>query len=284
MPVDLVRGLLGRRRLRSGHPGGRRYQVLNTRTSKEKTYHLIVSFRPEDEPKLTPAVFKEIEVELAKALGFEEHQRHCGVHKNTANLHMHLAYNMIHPERFTRHDPYRDYHTRDRVCREMEKRFGLAVDNRREQAKLRKDLQGFDSKACRSDRTPLGDGAATVEAHTGQESFERYAKDFRESILTSLGAETANWQSLHQALARHGLVIKPHSNGLVIQDRHGKHRIKASSLDRSLAKGKLEKQFGRFQPADTAIDAVKSLDRYRASPLHRQSPEREKLFAEYQQA
>jgi len=195
-------------------------QAMNTRTSKEKTYHLIVSFRPEDEAKLTPAVLKEIEVELAKGLGFEEHQRHCGVHKNTANLHMHMAFNMIHPEKLTRHAPFRDYHTRDRVCRELEKRFGLAIDHGRNQ----------------SSAQPLGDRAATVEAHTGQESFESYAKGFRESILASLDEDAANWQFLHQALARHGMVIKPLGNGLVIQDRHGKHRIKASSLDRSLGR------------------------------------------------
>jgi len=241
-----------------------------------------VSFRAEDEEALTPEVLKEIEAELAKALGFEEHQRHCGVHKNTANLHMHVAFNMIHPERLTRRDPFRDYHTRDRVCRAMEERFGLVVDNGREQAKLREALQGVDGEAVCPDRRPLGDGAATVEAHTGQESFESYAKSFRESILDSLGAEVANWQSLHQALARHGLVIKPLGSGLVIQDRHGKHRVKASSLDRSLSKGALEKRFGQFQPAGTAIDAVRSLDRYQAMPIHRQSPERDKLFAEYQ--
>ena len=240
-------------------------QDLNTRTSKEKTYHLIVSFRPEDEAKLTPAVLKEIEVELAKALGFEEHQRHCGVHKNTANLHMHVAYNMIHPERLTRHDPFRDFHTRDRVCRELEKHFGLKVDNGRDQGNA----------------LHLGERAATVEAHAGQESFENYAKGFRERILASLTTEVVDWQSLHQTLARHGLVIKPHGNGLVIQDRHGKHAIKASSLDRSLAQGRLEKCFGRFQSAGVAVDVIESKDRYRAKPIQRRSPERDMLFAEY---
>jgi hypothetical protein len=239
-------------------------QDLNTRTTKEKTYHLIVSFRPEDEDTLTPEVLKEIEAELAKALGFEEHQRHCGVHKNTANLHMHVAFNMIHPEKLTRHDPFRDYHTRDRVCRELEKRFGLAIDHGRNQGPTQ----------------PLGDGAATVEAHTGQQSFESYAKHFRESILASL-KEAADWQGLHHALALHGLEIKPHGNGLVIKDRHGKHMIKASSLARSLAKGNLEKRLGRFQPAGVAVDTIESNDRYQAKPLQRQSPERDKLLAEY---
>lgn len=239
-------------------------QDLNTRTTKEKTYHLIVSFRPEDEGTLTPEVLKEIEAELAKGLGFEGHQRHCGVHKNTANLHMHVAFNMIHPEKLTRHDPFRDYHTRDRVCRELEKRFGLAIDHGRNQGPAQ----------------PLSDGAATVEAHTGQQSFESYAKDFRESILASLEG-AADWQGLHQALALHGLEILPHGNGLVIKDRHGKHTIKASSLAQSLAKGRLEKCFGRFQSAGVAVVRVESKDRYQAKPIQWPSPERDKLFAEY---
>ncbi len=32
-------------------------QAMNTRSAKEKTYHLVISFRPEDEAKLTPAIF-----------------------------------------------------------------------------------------------------------------------------------------------------------------------------------------------------------------------------------
>ena len=104
-------------------------QSLNTRTNKEKTYHLIVSFRKEDEGKLTEEDYKNIEQEFAKALGFEEHQRHCVVHINTDNIHMHIAYNMIHPQKHTRHEPYRDYKVRDEVCRKIEKQYNLAIDN-----------------------------------------------------------------------------------------------------------------------------------------------------------
>jgi hypothetical protein len=59
-------------------------QGLNTRSVKEKTYHLLISFRPEDEAKLAPEAFREIETRFAQTLGFSEHQRHCGVHKNEA--------------------------------------------------------------------------------------------------------------------------------------------------------------------------------------------------------
>ena len=106
---------------------------MNTRSRKEKTYRLLVSFRPEDEARLTPEAFKAIEERFASALGYSEHQRHCGIHKNTNNIHMHIAYSMIHPERHTRHEPFRDYATRDKLCRELEREYGLTVDNGREQ-------------------------------------------------------------------------------------------------------------------------------------------------------
>ena len=107
-------------------------QSRNTRAAS-KTYHLVISFHPEDEAKLTPEVFKAIEERFASALGYADHQRHCGVHKNTANLHMHVAYNMIHPEKYTCHKEFRDFWIRDRVCRAIEREFGLSVDHGIEQ-------------------------------------------------------------------------------------------------------------------------------------------------------
>lgn len=70
------------------------------------------SFRPEDEAKLTLKDFQAIESEFAQAVGYGDHQRLCGVHKNTTQMHLHVAYNMIHPEKLMRHEPYRDYLTR----------------------------------------------------------------------------------------------------------------------------------------------------------------------------
>ena len=143
-------------------------QALNRRTGKEKTYHLLVSFHPEDEGKLTPDVFRQIEERFADALGLSEHQRHCGVHVNTENIHMHVAYTLIHPEKLTRVEPWRDYLKRDKLCRELEKEYGLTVDNGREAGKER----GLDSRA------------AAMEAHSGRQSFEGFAR--QESALSWL--------------------------------------------------------------------------------------------------
>lgn len=245
-------------------------QALNTRSRKEKTYHLLVSFRPEDEARLTPEAFKAIEERFARALGFAEHQRHCGIHKNTSNIHMHVAYSMIHPERHTRHEPFRDYATRDKLCRELEREYGLTVDNGREQR--REDA--------------LSQKAATIEAQTGQESFESYAKRHKEKILETLESAPAGldgWQYLHEAFKTHGLGIKPHGAGLVVFDLHSaRHTAKASAVDRVLSVKRLQERFGEFRPY-RSLRPIQEFSRYQAAPLHRamERGERGKLFAAF---
>lgn len=240
-------------------------QAMNTRTKQSKTYHLVISFRPEDEAKLTPEVFKAIEERFAAALGYTEHQRHCGVHKNTANLHMHIAYNMIHPEKHARYEPFRDYWKRDNACRELEREYGLVVDNGRSKNK----------------QQSLGEKAALMEAHTGQQSFESYAKAHKDKILPVLAAAT-DWQSLHEGLALYGMEIKPHGRGLAIADRHNyRHTVKASVVDRDLSLKSLERKFGLYRPAQ-GLEHITEQSRYQHTPLHR-SPGRGTLYAEYLQ-
>ncbi|WP_239057293.1 TraI/MobA(P) family conjugative relaxase [Desulfovibrio sp. JC010] len=238
-------------------------QDLNKRTRKEKTYHLIVSFRPEDESVLTAEKFKEIEQVFSKVLGFEEYQRHCGVHKNTNNLHMHIAYNMIHPEKLTRHEPYRDFHKRDRLHRELEQKFGLKLDNGRQKELLPKRNN---------------DRAATYESHSGQQSFDSYVKERKDFILESLRS-SHGWQEFHESLAQIGVEVRLRGNGCIIKDLHSKTAIKASRLDRDFSKSKLEALLGHYQkPAEFV---VMEKDSYVARPLHKQRGE---LYAEYKAA
>ena len=158
-------------------------QDLNTRSSQEKTYHLIVSFRPEDESKLALKDFQAIESAFAQALGFADQQRHCGVHKNTTHMHLHVAYNMIHPEKLTRHEPDRDYHKRDRICRELERCFDLIVDNGRDH-----------------DRPPqrANDKANTYEAHSGQQSFSAYVRERKHRLDAALN-QSKTWQQAQES-------------------------------------------------------------------------------------
>lgn len=213
-------------------------QDLNTRSAQEKTYHLIVSFRPEDEAKLTLKDFQAIESEFAQALGFADHQRHCGVHKNTTHMHLHVAYNMIHPEKLTRHEPYRDYHKRDRVCRELEQRFDLVVDNGRD-----------------PDRPPQrgNDKANTYEAHSGQQSFSAYVRERKDRLDVEL-KKARTWQQAHEVLAGFGLAVDVRGNGCVIKDRFGKQQIKASELGQEFRRFLVKKADYSKQYSMLALD------------------------------
>ncbi len=245
-------------------------QALNTRSRQEKTYHLIVSFRPEDDAALTPEVFKEIEAAFADALGFAEHQRHCAVHRNTRNLHLHVAYNMIHPERLTRHEPYRDFFTRDRLCRELEQRYGLAVDNGHDAPEILREAR-------------LEDQAADMEAHSGQQSFESYARAKRAVLMAAL-EQAAAWRDVHHVLAEQGLAITPRGAGFAIVDRFGRHACKASAVDRAFAKGRLEKRLGAYEPMRSDVD-IRETDWYRPRPSARHAdPSHGRLFKDWERA
>ena len=51
------------------------------------------------------------------------------LHGDTEHLHLHIAINKIHPEKLTIHEPFYDHRELARVCTELERQYGLVVDN-----------------------------------------------------------------------------------------------------------------------------------------------------------
>ena len=190
-------------------------QACNERTKKEKTYHLIVSLRPEDESKLSEQDFKDIEQHFAEVLGFEEHQRHCGVHTNTNNLHMHVAYNMIHPEKKTRHEPYRDYWKRDNLCRELEQKYQLALDPGRKQRR----------------------------------EFYQYVSNKSKNFLPAI-ERAKSWENVHCVMAECGLQLSFKKEVFITPFNNSgmAYRLKGYELHSAFRKESLEERFGSFQP------------------------------------
>ncbi len=245
-------------------------QSLNTRTGKEKTYHLVISFRPSDERKLSLENYHEIEKEVAAALGFTEHQRHCGIHRNTDNIHMHIAYNMINSVTFNHHSPFRDFSKLHSVCRKLEKKYSLAVDKGIEPGE-RKD----------ESKIPTNVKAQTVEAHTGQESFHGYVVRQKPKIIVAVEA-SKTWEDIHMALLSLGILLEARGAGMTLKDRHGKHWEAPSKIDRNLTTAKLEEKFGPFQVASVdLLNDIKSEESYTAAPLHL-GPDRNNLYEDFQ--
>lgn len=233
----------------------------------DKTYHLVVSFRPGEEEKLSLEDLQDIERHFAEALGFADHQRVAGTHVNTDNFHMHVAFSKVHPVTGRVHTPYRDYAALSKVARAMEQKYGLQVDRGME---------------CQS---RISAKARNFEAKTWQQSFESHLQEHKAEILAVV-AGARDWRQLHAGLAEFDAEMKKRGAGLVFAQIGGKGAVKASALDRGCSLKSLEERFGPFVPAPEKDPAKATLRRpqrpYQAKPLTRH-PGTERLWRMYRQ-
>lgn len=196
-------------------------QRLNTRATGDKTYHLLISFRPGENPGEN--VLKAIEERICSGLGYGEHQRVSVVHYDTDNFHIHIAINKIHPTRLTMQEPYRAYQTLAELCCVLERDYGLESDNHQ------------------SRRTTAEGRAVDMERHSGIESLLRW---IRRECLEKI-REAQSWSELYQVLHENGLKLRERGNGFILEADDGT-RVKASTVARDISKAKLEDRLGPF--------------------------------------
>lgn len=196
-------------------------QQRNQRAEGDKTYHLLISFAPGEQP--SAEILRDVEDRMCAAIGFGEHQRISAVHHDTDNLHIHIAINKIHPERHTLHEPYRAYKTMGDMASILEREHGLQVTNHGNKKR------GSENRAD------------DMEQHAGIESLLGWIKRECSDQLT----QAQTWNDLHEAMRKNGLELQERGNGLVITDGRGVG-VKASSVSRNLSKPSLEKRLGAF--------------------------------------
>lgn len=102
-------------------------QAKNTRSKKEKTYHLVFSFPPGEQPPLE--TLNAIEDELCATIGYADHQRISAVHIDTDHLHVHVAINKVHPTGHQNIEPFYDKQRLMEACERLEIKFDLQRTN-----------------------------------------------------------------------------------------------------------------------------------------------------------
>ena len=199
-------------------------QLCNTRAKNDKTYHLIISFRPGEHP--SQATLKAVEEKICAGIGFSEHQRISVVHTDTDNLHIHVAINKIHPVKGTMFEPYQAYKKFAELCMQLEDEYGLEKDNH-------------------TPRRSLSEGKVQdMEKHSGIESLVTWIR--RECLSEIQAAES--WEALHRVMGENGLALVKQGNGLVIKssDQSKEIQVKASTVSRDLSKKRLEDRLGAY--------------------------------------
>ena len=230
-------------------------QSRNTRSSADKTYHLIVSFRAGEHPD--SETLRAIEERICDGLGYGEHQRVSALHSDTDNLHLHIAINKIHPVRFIIHTPYNDHKALGSLCERLEREYGLQVDNHQAQ------------------KTGAENRAGDMERHAGIESLLGWIK--RECLAELKAAQS--WTEFQKVLTDNGLKLMLRGNGFVMTDGNGT-MVKGSTVAREFSKGQLESRFGPFEPV--AMPTENALGKqYVPRPL-RVRVDTTELYARYQ--
>jgi hypothetical protein len=234
----------------------------NVRTKRDKTYHVVISFHPNDR-KLTDRELEVVVRRTVAAVGLQEHQYIAVRHSDQEHEHVHIAVNKIHPVTLKVRHPFRDIPLFKVLAGELEKELGL-------------------HQVDRSVRRIDSDRSRDYESARGVQSFSRWARSRIGEKIDLDGV--SNWIDLHARLAVHGVRVVERGNGLALVDAtRGELACKASSLGRHWSKQRLCERFGDFVVGPTAEHvATMSREAYRPEPL---GPLRDDgLWREYQDA
>ncbi len=228
-------------------------QAANTRSKTDKTYHLVFSFPPGEEPDLE--TLHKLEDELVASIGFSDHQRISAVHIDTDHLHVHVAINKVHPKGYQNIEPYFDKKKLMETCERLELEYGLTRTNH--------GLAGQEPKSKMKEKQ------AQAEAHSGIESLQGH---ITREVSPKL-KEAKTWKEAHSILAKHGLQIKKRGAGLVIGN--GEIWVKASQCDRSFSLKALTDRLGPLE------QGVKPAKPFEPKPKQ-QHPSSAALYERYQ--
>jgi hypothetical protein len=234
----------------------------NVRAKGNKTYHLVISFHPEDRG-LTPAELEDVVRRAVGAAGLREHQYIAVRHSEQEHEHLHVAVNKIHPETLKIHHPYQAIHAFQALASTLEEELGL---------------RKMDRTVGRSRNYQARD----FEAHRGTENFSRWA---RRNIGGAKELDgIASWAVLHEELKRFGVRMVRRGNGLAIVGATRTNLAsKASALERGWSKQRLCERYGEFIPGPEAAEVAREqVQAYEERPLGPLLDD--ELWREYQDA
>ncbi len=128
-----------------------------------------------------------------------------------------LLTNMIHPEKKTRLEPYRDYWKRDDLCRQLEKEYGVTIDPGR----------------------------------TQRREFLHYLTDKKKAFLPAVEA-ARTWEDVHATMAGCGLQIfcKEDVRITPLETDVKGCRITGQEIHSSLNKDELVQRLGTYKPKE----------------------------------
>lgn len=217
---------------------------------QDPVYHVVLSW-PSDESPTNDQAF-ECGAHAMRAVGMDGHQYVFAMHRDTKNVHLHMAVNRVSPLTFKVVYPDRDFYLLDRAMRELELRFGWQHDTGPYAVFERNGVNLVDwRRSSRDTKRTMPTPAADMERHADRESLFAYVRgEPRVAVMEAMKDERLTWQKLHGVLARHGLVLREKGQGFAVFDvgSDAPTPIKASDMHEELSKTRLQRRLGVFEP------------------------------------
>lgn len=209
--------------------------------SKNPVSHYMMSWKEDELPN--PKQVEEAVDILLKELGLSDHQTIYGLHKDTDNIHLHIAINRVHPETLKVIKPNKgfDIEAGHRAIAKIEHLQGWQPEKRSRYQVLENGelVRGhIDPNRPRQPEQRRKD----MEHRTGEKSAERIAIEEAAPIIL----KAKSWEELHQRLNERGMRYERKGSGALVWI--GDVAVKASSADRKASLSAVQKRLGEYQP------------------------------------
>ena len=172
---------------------------MECKKSKYPIQHWVASW-PEDEQP-TPEQVEELLDVFLEQLGLEKHQVVAALHRDTDNIHLHIAINKVNPETYLVVKPAKGWwkEAAQRTVAIIEHRQGWRPERR---ARYTVMDDGTVARVGKLDGVPtVPTRAGDMENRTGQKSAARIAIEEAGELIRS----ASSWAELHQGLAERGM-------------------------------------------------------------------------------
>jgi hypothetical protein len=208
-------------------------QVASFSRAKYPAYHYVLSWRAAENPTDQEA-FAAVKLTLT-ALGMHENQWVAATHRNTDNVHAHVAVNRVNPETYKAVSTFRDWLTLDRTCRQIEVERGWMHDS----GPFSVEAGQGGPQVVRTYREWSKDATAAPNARarsvatwSGRDSFQEWlGKEPARCLKLALSRPDASWNDVHRVLADFNLEYRTKGSGAVIVDRTEPDTLHATSAD-----------------------------------------------------
>lgn len=226
-------------------------RVASLSRARDPVYHYVLSWREGENPSDAQA-FAAVTSTLS-ALNLHENQWVAAVHRNTKNVHAHVAANRVNLDTCKAVSIFRDWLTLDRTCRKIEIEQGWSHDNGPhvvERAKGAEPKIVIQTNRSRQTASRESTRARDFEAWNGVESFQVWiGREPARKLKELIERPHPRWADVHDVLTSFNLEYRVKGSGAVIVDRSEpeKFHAKASHLGRFASRTQLEARLGTFE-------------------------------------